>query len=534
LRLFLVALAATVAVWGQVSYEQIRNGMGAEWLTYAGDYSGKRHSPLKQITVANANQLAAKWVYHMEVGRRLECVPLVHDGVMYVTNSNEVHALDARTGRRIWMFKDEQVKGSRVNRGAAVLGERVYFVTTDAHLVALNRRTGALIWSKQYADPAKGYFGSAAPLAVKNRLIVGVGGGDSGMRGFVAALSAETGDELWKTYTIPARGEPGSETWDEKVIDWGGGGTWLSGTFDPELNLLYWTTGNPWPDFYGGDRKGDNLYSDSVLALDATTGKMKWHFQFTPHDVWDWDAQAWPVLIEMPWEGKPRKVLLHANRNGFFYVIDRVTGEFLRATPYVDKLTWARGVDPKGRPIVVPGQVPSPAGTKICPAVRGASNWMSPSFNPETGLLHVPVLEQCDIYTSSAKDPQPMKGFAGTGGEQIPAEPGKFYMRALDPKTGKRIWEYPMTGPVTMWAGTVSTAGGVLFFGDDDGQLVAVESKTGRHLWHFQMGQMLTASPITWELDGRQYVTIAAQTDVFTFGLHEAQRSIPVVREREK
>ncbi|MGH9662678.1 MAG: PQQ-binding-like beta-propeller repeat protein, partial [Bryobacteraceae bacterium] len=290
---------------------------------------------------------------------------------------------------------------------------------------------------------------------------------------------------------------------------------------------VYWPTGNPWPDFYGGDRRGDNLYSCAVVALDLDTGKLKWHFQFTPHDTHDWDAQAFPVLVDLPFGGRDRKLLLHANRNGFFYVLDRVNGEFLRATPFVDKLTWAKGVDAKGRPIEIPDTAPTPSGNRACPSVRGASNWMSVSFNPETALLYVPTLEQCDIYLSSAKEPEPMKGFAGGGGERIPTEPGKFYIRALDPKTGERRWEYPMTGPGTMWAGTVSTAGGLVFFGDDDGQLVALDARSGQHLWNFYMGQMLTASPITWSLNGKQYVTIAAATDVFTFGLFEPATPSP-------
>jgi alcohol dehydrogenase (cytochrome c) len=533
----LVLIAASALA--QVGYEDILKSPNANWLTYAGDYAAVRHSPLRQITPLNAPNLTAKWVYHVDRATHLECVPLVHNGVMYITNSNEAQALDARTGRPIWKYRDESVKRNSVNRGAALLGNRVYFVTSDAHLVSLDQKNGGVIWSRQYADPKKGYYASGAPLAVKDKLIVGVGGGDSGMRGFVAALNAETGDEVWRTYTIPGRGEPGSETWGDLTIDWGGGGTWLTGTFDPQLNLLYWTTGNPWPDFYAGDRDGDNLYSDSVLALDADTGKMKWYFQFTPKDVWDWDAQAWPVLLDVPWEadpGKPtktRKLVFHANRNGYFYALDRTTGEFLRATLLADKVDWADGINPKtGRPLVRADKVPTPMGVRACPSVRGATNWMSPSFNPALGLYFVPVLEQCDIYTSSSKKPEPMQGFAGTGGDQIPREPGKFYMRAFDPKTGKRMWEYPMTGQGRMWAGTVSTAGGVLFFGDDDGQLVALDSKTGRHLWHFNTGQLLTASPITFAVDGKQYVAIATATDIMTFGLFEPAVSVPLVKER--
>lgn len=536
MRRLVLALAAAAILSAQVRYEDILKSPNADWLTYAGDYAAHRHSPLRQITTVNAPNLTAKWVYHFTEARRLQCVPLVHRGIMFVTNSNEIAALDARTGRTIWRYKDDQVKRNSVNRGAALLNDKVYFVTSDAHLVALDAKTGALRWNQKYADTEKGYFATLAPLAVKDKIVVGVSGGDSGMRGFIAALYAETGEEAWRTFTIPGRGEPGSETWGDLTIDWGGGATWLSGTFDPELNTLYWTTGNPWPDFYAGDRQGDNLYSDSLLALDPDTGKRKWHFQFTPKDVWDWDAQSWPVLIDLPWPSgkpgaKPRKLVYHANRNGYFYVLDRVTGEYLRSTLLADKVNWAKGFEPNGRPIVKPEMIPTPTGVTVCPSVRGVTNWMSPSYNSALGLYFVPTLEQCDIFTSSSKQPEPMKGFAGTGGERVSDDPGKFYMRAFDPKTGKRVWEYPMTGKGTMWAGTVSTAGGVLFFGDDDGQFVALDAKSGRHLWHFNTGQMLTASPMTYEVGGKQYVTIATATDIMTFGLFEPAVSVPVVKE---
>jgi PQQ-dependent dehydrogenase (methanol/ethanol family) len=502
-------------------YDLIREGAGANWLTYAGDYAAHRHSRLAQISRANVSSLVSAWVYHVDGATHLEATPLVYDGIMYVTNSNEVHALDARTGRPIWKYRDELAKRSDVNRGVAILGDSVFFATSDAHLVALNRKTGGGLWDREFADTSRGAFATLAPMAVKDRVIVGVSGGDTGVRGFLAAFSAATGEELWRFWTVPAKGEPGAETWGELGPEWGGAATWLNGTYDPDLNLLYWTTGNPWPDFYGGARHGDNLYSDSLLALDADTGKVKWYFQFTPHDTHDWDAQAWPVLLDTVYEGRPRKLLLHANRNGYFYLLDRTTGEFLRATPFVERLNWAKGIDAKGRPIENPGMEPSPNGTRVCPSVRGATNWMSPSYNPGTGLLYVPTVEECDLYSSSAKIPEPMKNFAGTGGESISKEPGKFYLRALDPRTGQKRWDYPMTGHGDSWAGTVSTAGGLVFFGDDDGQLVAVDAVTGRHLWHYYLGQTLTASPITFIADGRQYITIVAATDVFTFALFE-------------
>ena len=529
-RWFLIA-AAALPLAAQVRYEDILKGPGENWLTYAGDYAAQRHSPLKQITVANAPSMTTKWVYHVPDAKGLRTNPIVYDGVMYVTNSNEVHALDARSGRLIWKYKDTRAPNQSVNRGAAILGDRIFFVTSDVHLVALDRRTGAVLWHKQYGDTKDGLYTTLAPLVVKNKVLAGVGGGDTGMRGYVAAFNAETGDEEWRFWTIPKKGDPGSETWSN-LHDWGGAGTWLSGTFDPQLNLIYWTTGNPWPDYYGEDRKGDNLYSSSVVALDADTGKMKWYFQFTPHDTHDWDAQGWPVLLDLPVKGKARKILVHPNRNGFFYGLDRVTGEFLFATKMVDKLDWAAGIDAKGRPIQVPGKDPTPNGTWACPSIRGAANWMSPAFNPSTGLLYVVTLEQCDMYTSSSREAEPKKGFAGTGGGPKPSEPGQFFLRAIDPKNGARKWEVPMTGPGTMWAGVVSTAGGVVFYGDDDGQLVAIDARDGRNLWHFNMGESLTAAPITFAVDGKQYVTIASATAIFTFGLFEPARSVPVIREK--
>jgi len=528
----LLLLALSVTGLAQVRYEDILRGPAENWLTYAGDFQGQRHSVLKQITAANAGSLVPKWVHHIPKANGLRTNPIVYNGVMYVTASNEMRALDARTGSLIWQYKDTRSKKEAVNRGAAILGDRVFFVTGDIHLVALDRRTGGVIWQKQYGRIEDGLYASSAPLALKDQILVGVAGGDTGMRGYIASFSLSTGEELWRTYTIPAKGEPGSDTWG-KPIDYGGGATWLSGTYDPELNLVYWTAGNPWPDFNGRDRGGDNLYSCSLLALDAASGKMKWYFQFTPHDTHDWDAQAWPVLVDLPYRGKARKLVLHANRNGFLYVLDRVTGEYLNATPLVEKLDWASGIDANGRPILVPGKDPTPVGNRACPGVRGATNWMSPSFDPATGLFYVMTLEQCDIYTSSSQEPEPKKNFSGGGAGPKPAEIGQFFLRAYDPKTGAKKWEYPVVTPTAeAWAGTVSTAGGVVFFGDDQGHLVAVDARTGEHLWHFGMGEGLTASPITYAIDGKQYVAIASATAIFSFGLFEPAVRGPVPKVR--
>ena len=542
LRFLFVVMLPVAPLQAQVQYEEILRGPSHNWLTYSGDYAARRHSPLDQINRHNVKALVPMWVYHVQGARRLETTPLVYEGVMYVSNANEVYALDAVTGRHIWHYRAAGVILQAQNRGVALLGDRVFLLTSDAHLVALHRTSGAVLWDRRYVPERDDslsaglpqqqgdtqdlsmvwYAATLAPLAVKNQIMVGVSGGGAGLRGFVAALSAETGEELWRFWTVPAKGEPGSETWGDFPTDWGGAPTWLTGSFDADLNLIYWPTGNPWPNFYGGDRPGDNLYSNCVLALDADTGQLKWHFQFTPHDTHDWDAAEMLVLIDREFGGRQRKLMIQANRNGFFYILDRTNGEFLLARPFVKKLNWATGIDARGRPQEVPGMEPSREGVRVCPALRGATNWMSPSYSPSTGLLFVVTLEECNIFTSSAKKPLPMSGFRGTGAQQIPAEPGKIVLRALDALTGEMRWEYPMTGPATMMAGTVSTAGGLVFSADDDGNLVALDAETGRHLWHFYMGQPLSASPITFSVGGKQYVTIAAETDIFTFGLLES------------
>jgi alcohol dehydrogenase (cytochrome c) len=533
MRSFLLLAAAGLCLQAQVPYSAIVKSPSEDWLTYHGDYQGRRFSPLTQINAQNAGRLAPVWTYHFQRGRRLEATPIVYQGVMYVTSANQVDAIDARTGRSIWTYIDEGAVREDVNRGVAILGNAVYFVTSDGYLVALNRTTGGVLWHKQYADVKQGYYASLAPLALKDRVVVGVSGGDSGMRGFVAAFNAANGNELWKFYTVPLKDEPEAKTWGEFDSQWGGGATWMTGTYDPELNLTYWSTGNPWPDYYGGGRRGANLYTDSIVALDADTGKLKWYFQFTPHDTHDWDAQSIPVLVDLPYEGKTRKLLLHPNRNGYFYLLDRETGQYLTAHPFVDLLNWAKGIDKEGKPIELPEMEPTAEGRRVCPSTRGASNWMAPSWDPKLKLMFVPTLEQCDLYVSTMHNPEPMHDLMAGGGGPVPGEPGKFYLRALDPLTGERKWQRPMTGEADMWAGTVATAGGVVFFGDTEGNLVALESATGKDIWHYNMGQLLTASPMTFSVDGKQYVSIASATDVFTFALFEPYKTFKPPLERQ-
>ena len=499
----------------QVSQSDLEKSPGQNWLTYNGDYAATRFSLLTEINRSTVRDLVPKWVRHFDTQSELEAVPLVYDGVLYSTGNNELFALDAVTGREIWRYQavDSQRRGA--NRGAAILGDQVYFNTSDCHLISLRRANGAVLWEHAYGGP--GYSCSGAPLAVKDKLIVGVA--SEGKTCFIAALSATDGKELWRVWSVPKPGEPGSNTWGNFPLNEGGGPTWTTGTYDPELNLLYMPTGNPWPDFYGGDRPGDNLYTDSILALDVDTGKMKWYFQFVPHDTHDWDANEAPVLVDRNYQGRDRRLLVQANRDGFYYVLDRETGKFLAGRPFIKQLNWATGLDDSGRPEVIAHTEPSAAGNRVCPSVHGATNWWSPSLQPSLGLFYVVALEQCEQYFSSSQEPVANSGFRGTGHNIIQGEPGEFFLRALDLETGKLRWEFPMPGPTTMWAGTVATAGGLVFSADDDGDLIAFDAETGKPLWHFYTGSNLHASPMTFGVNGHQYVAITSGSNLITFGL---------------
>src|SRR5882762_1931647 len=371
----------------------------ADWPTYNGDSGGNRYTGLTQINKGNVARLAMTWMFTVPDMGKLEVTPVVVGGMMYVTGPNECFALDAGSGRQIWRYKRPRTRAMSVsggaNRGVAVASDRVFMETDNAHVIALNRFTGELLWDSEIADSRLNYFATSAPLPAGNLVITGVAGGEHGANGFVAAFDQETGKEAWRFWTVPKRGEPGSETWQGRDIDHPCASAWLTGTYDPDLDTLYWPTGNPCPDYDGRERLGDNLYSDSILALDAGTGRLKWHFQSTPHDVWDWDAEQPPVLVDADWQGQKRRLLLHANRNGFFYVLDRGQGQLLLAKAFVKKLTWAREIGPDGRPILVPDQEPNPEGRTVCPAVEGATNWFSTSFNPATGLYYVQALEKC-------------------------------------------------------------------------------------------------------------------------------------------
>ncbi len=496
-----------------------------DWPTYHGRVSGNRHSQLDQINTGNVGRLAPKWIFSIPNSRRLEVTPVVVDGVMYVTAANEAYALDARTGRRIWHYQRPLTKGvigdaaGAINRGVAVLGDRLFMVTDNAHLLALSRATGGLIWDVEMADYRQHYGATSAPLVVKDLVLSGTSGGDEGVRGFVAAYKASTGERVWRFWSIPAPGEPLAKTWIGKALEHGCGATWLTGTYDPSTDLIYWPTGNPCPDYNGDERKGDNLYADSVLALEAETGKLRWYYQFTPHDLHDWDATQTPMLVDADFGGKNRKLMLQANSNGFFYVLDRTTGELLLAKPFVKKLNWASGVGTDGRPAVNPAAIPTSGGVRVCPAVEGATNWMSTGYNPQTGFFYVMALEKCQIFTKFPEVWQPGKSYYGGGTRDLPDDPGKKILRAIDIRTGKIAWEYPQEGDAKSWGGVLSTSSGLVFVCDDSGALAALDAKTGELLWHFQTSQLWKASPMTFMVDGKQYVAVAAGSNILAFGL---------------
>jgi alcohol dehydrogenase (cytochrome c) len=498
--------------------------VGANWTSYNGDYTGRRYSSLREITAANVSKLHAAWVFHPGNSQSLEATPVVIRGIMFVTSANDVFALDARTGRGLWHYQRAVSSGllddaaAHKNRGVAVWRDSVYVETDDAHLVCLDAHSGGLRWDIEYADKTKHYGATSAPLVVKDLVIVGTSGGDSGVRGFIAGYDAMTGKMKWRFWTIPAPGEFGSSSWPGDSYLHGGGTTWMPGTFDPELNTVYWTTSNAAPDFVGDSRPGDDLYTACVLALDPDTGKLKWYFQFTPHDLYDYDATETPVLVNAKENGSMRHLLVQANRNGFFYVLDRTNGKFLRATPFVEKQNWAKGVDGSGRPILS-GRIPTADGTYICPGIDGATNWFSPSYNPETGLFYVLALESCNQFFAKPKKFGRGETYYDTGTKLPRDEHSQKMLLALSVADGKVSWRYPQIGKGNSWGGTLTTASGLLFFGDDAGSLEAVDAANGNLLWHFNMGQTFRASPMTYAVDGEQYVVVAAGSDIVSFAL---------------
>lgn len=514
---------APVSVSPKVTPEELlERPVGENWTSYNGDYTGQRYSRLRQINAANVSKLRSAWVFHPGNTQHLEVTPVVVRGLMYITASNDVFALDAQTGRQLWHYHRPVSSGllddaaSHKSRGVAVWGNSVFVETDDAHLLSLDARFGGLLWDVQYADKKKHYGATSVPLVVKDTVVVGTSGGDSGVRGFIAGFDAVTGKRKWLLWTIPGPGEFGSSSWPGDSYLHGGATTWMPGTYDPHLNLLYWTTSNAAPDFWGDFRPGDDLYTACVLALDPDTGILKWYFQFTPHDLYDYDATETPVLLDTEEGGVTRHLLVQANRNGFFYILDRTNGKFLRATPFVQKLTWAKGIDAAGRPILS-GLIPTAEGTAICPGIDGATNWFSPSYNPDTGLFYVLALESCNLFQAKPREFVKGETFYNTGTSSLPSEHVQKILLALNVADGKIAWSYPQVGQGHSWGGTLTTAGGLVFFCDDSESFEAVDAKSGQPLWHFNTGQNFHASPMTYATNGVQYVAIAAGSDVFAF-----------------
>jgi alcohol dehydrogenase (cytochrome c) len=516
-----VALCLGGAANAQVTAERLLNASKEpqNWLMYNGDYAGHRYSTLEQIGVSNASGLVPKWAYQTMAGGKFETTPLVVDGILYGTGQDDrAFALDAKTGRPIWQYQralpgDIRPCCGRVNRGLAILGDKLLNGPKKAHVMALGTKTVAIKGAATAENYTKGYSFTLAPLVIKNLVLVGVSGGEYGIRGFIEEYDAATGERKWRFYTIPGKGEPGNETWEGESWKIGGSPAWITGTFDPETNTTFWTTGNPSPSNRGIGRAGDNLYADSLLALDPDTGKLKWYFQFTQHDEHDYDATQVPVMID---DGD-KKLIAQANRNGFFYVIDRATGKLVLATNYA-KVSWSKEKDANGRPIPAKEGSPTLEGNRVCPGAAGATNWMSPTYDPQTKLFYVTAREQCDVFSTA---PQPYDaGHAYYGSAYFPnedAEPFYGALRALDLKTGKPVWEWKHVSPT--WSGVLSTAGGVVFTGDAEGNFIALDAKSGKALWHFQCGASVYSSPMTYLVDGKQFVVVAAGSTLFGFGL---------------
>jgi alcohol dehydrogenase (cytochrome c) len=529
---FLVAIGTVTA---QVGFDRIGGSQGEpqNWVTYNGSLQSTHYSALDQIKSSNVAHLELKWVSQVDSLEKFEATPLVVDGVMYVTEPpNTAVALDTRTGRPYWRYQRPVPPATfvccgNVNRGLAMLGDTIFMGTLDAHLVALDASTGRKKWETTVADYTHGYSVTVAPLVVKDKVIIGPAGGERGISGFLAAYDAKTGKEIWKFHTVAQPGEPGHETWAGDSWKTGGGSTWVTGSYDPELNLIYWGIGNPGPDWNPFVREGNNLYTNSVVALDADTGKLKWHYQFTPHDEWDFDSVQVPVLVDLNWLGKPRKPMLWGNRNGYFYVLDRTNGEFLMGKPFV-KQTWSSGLDDSGKPVKAAGQSPTIGGTDVYPGVQGGTNWYAPSFNPRTGLFYLTAWENYHTaYFTFDQDYEAGKSYTG-GSVRSPVpslqrEPiikwgpewGYGVIRALNPMNGERVWEFRMLDVSD--AGILTTASDLLFSGNREGYFFALDAKTGKELWKRYLGMQVANSPITYLVDGVQYVSVAAGHAIFTF-----------------
>ncbi|MBI3209501.1 MAG: PQQ-dependent dehydrogenase, methanol/ethanol family [Candidatus Solibacter usitatus] len=507
-------------VFASMAFGQVKD---ADWLTYGKNLSGWRYSELDQIKTTNVKSLALEWVFQTNILGKQETTPLVKGNVMYVTGpENSAFALDLTTGRQIWKYSKNMPPGVNaccglVNRGFAMQGDVLFKVNIESTLVALDSKTGSVIWESTIDDYKKGYTATVAPIVVKDKVIIGIAGAEFGTRCFIDAYDVKTGKRVWRFWTVPGPGEFGGESWpkDGKAYERGGGSTWVTGTYDPELNLIYWGTGNPGPDMNGDVRPGDNLFTCSIVALDADTGQRKWHFQFTPHDVHDWDATEDPVLLDIDQNGKKVKAVVMANRNGFYYALDRATGKLLTGKPYTE-VSWAKGLDANGRPILVPGQDPTPTGNKACPGGGGGHNWQPTAYSPQTNLYYFSSTDGCHTYYMTNQEyleGQWYQASTFTGEGLFP----KGSIVAVNPATGDVQWRWKMVSPPS--GGMLATAGGLVFSGDSFGYFFALDAKTGKPLWNKQLGGTVINAPMTWARAGRQFVTVAAGGAFFTFAL---------------
>jgi alcohol dehydrogenase (cytochrome c) len=533
-------LLLPAALWAQsapVTYERLLHAAAEpqNWITYSGGYASQRYSSLGQIDRGNLGALELKWVYQIESLQKAETSPLVVNGVMYLTQApNDIVALDARSGRAFWIYQYKPAAGYKlccgtVNRGLAILGDTLYMGTVDGHLVAVDAKSGRTLWNRTVADYTAAYAIVLAPLVVKDKIIIGVAGGEYGIRGFIAAYDAKSGREAWRFNTVPGPGEKGNDSWSGDSWMHGGGPVWVTGSYDPELNLTYWGVGNPGPDWGPEQRKGDNLYTDSVVALDPDTGQLRWYFQFTPHDAMDFDSVQIPVLVDADWKGQPRKLMAWGNRNGFFYTLDRTNGAFLAGHPFV-KVNWASGLDANGRPI----ETPQAPGQPTYPGNQGGTNWYSPSYSPRTHLFYLSAWENyASVLIFAPADYRAGQQF--TGGRAAPpiagaANPsvrvppilnytddlGKGAIIALD-LNGTQRWKFETTAVTD--GGILTTASDLLFTGGREGYFYALDARSGALLWKAPVGAPISAAPITYALDGQQYVAIAAGHALFVYGL---------------
>lgn len=496
-----------------------------DWLTYGHNLAGWRYSELTQVNAATVKSLSLEWVFQTGVAGKHETTPLVKGNVMYITGpENSAFALDLTTGRQIWKYSKPMPPGlavccGLVNRGFAMADEVLFKLNLEATVAAIDAKTGTTIWETPMADFKKGYSGTVAPIIAKDKVIVGIAGAEFGTRGFIDAYDLKTGKRAWRFWTVAGPEEDGGDTWPNDNVSFqrGGGSTWVSGTYDPQLNTVYWGTGNPGPDMNGDVRPGDNLYTCSLVALDADTGKRKWHFQYTPHDVHDWDATEDPVLIDVDRNGRKVKAVVMANRNGFYYALDRTTGEFLAGKAFTE-VSWAKGLDRNGRPIPIPGSDPTPEGNKACPGGGGGHNWQATAYSPQTGLYYFPTTDGCHTYYMTNQEFLEGAWFQGstfTGEGLFP----KGSIVAVNPGTGDIKWRWPMVSPPS--AGILATAGGLIFSGDSFGYFFALDARTGKPVWNRNLGATVIAPPVTWSRNGRQFITVSAGSAVFNFALQK-------------